>query len=299
MKAMKKIAASLLVGMCLPVSVNAATLSSTPNHTWRYAKRSAWYQDRSKSSYYRQIWNRANAIWSKKGFNWKRTTKKVKTTVSTVSSGNQYWVGLTWTRNPSGHYISANKVQLNRTLLSQMKYTKTQRVNVAKHELGHALGLDHNTDSSISVMNPANRYHSVRNCDVVGMKRLYNQRYISGSITRYSVASLLKPNTVSFDYPDGLTNNPQRLCQQSSVIINAQVQSVKDADQYFSWVTLQNVKTVKGKFITNAKVKVAGNSHTLTSGNPLQVGEKVELGLTKVDKHYELVANEYGIFNRS
>lgn len=299
MKVLKKIAAALLVGISLPVGASAATLSTTPNHTWRYSKRSAWYQDRSKSSYYRQIWNRANTIWSKKGFNWKRTTKKVKTTVTTVASTNQQWVGLTWTRNPSGHYIGENKIELNRTLLSQMKYTKAQRVNVAKHELGHALGLNHNTDSSISVMNPANRYHSVRSCDVAGMKHLYSQKYVSGGITRYSVTSLLKPNAVSFDYPDGVIGNPQRLRQQAPVIITAQVQSVTDADRYFSWVTLRNVKSVKGKFNPHAKLKVAGNSHTLASGQPLKAGERVELGLTKVDKHYELVANEYGIFNRS
>ena len=289
---------AILVGLGVPLNAGAATLSTTPNHTWRYSKRSAWYQDRSKSKYYRQIWNRANAIWSRKGFNWKRTTKKVKTTVTTVASSNQYWVGLTWTRNPSGHYITRNKIELNRTLLSKMRYTKSQRVNVAKHEFGHALGLAHNTASSISVMNPANRYHSVRGCGIAGMKRLYKKKYVSGGITRYSLTSLLKPNAVSFDYPDELTENPQRIRQTAPLIIKAWVQEVNDAGGYFSWVKLSNVKTVKGKYQSKLKLKVAGNSTTIASGEPLKPGEQVELGLTKANQHYELVANEYGIFDR-
>lgn len=287
-----------VLSMGMATGVKAATLSTTPNHSWRYSQRSAWYQDRSRSKYYRQIWNRANAIWSRKGFNWKRTTKKSKTTVSTTASKSQYWVGMTWTSNPSGHYIRLNKIRLNRTLLTKMRYTKNQRVNVAKHELGHALGIAHNTISSVSVMNPANRYHSVRGCDVAGMKKLYRKKYVSGGFARYSAVNLLKPNFVSFDYPNQVTNRPQILRKKAPVIIKAQVQSVKDADDYFSWVTVRDVATVKGRYQAPRKIKVVGNSFTATDTQPLVPGEKVELGLTPVKNHYELVANEYGIFNR-
>lgn len=76
--------------------------------------------------------------------------------------------------NKSTGQIISNQVLLNRAVLTAYGYSKSERVNVAEHELGHALGLAHNEPDSISVMNPANRSYSIQDCDVRGMNAIYS-----------------------------------------------------------------------------------------------------------------------------
>ena len=71
--------------------------------------------------------------------------------------------------------IAKEDVKLNKDTLKKEHYTKKERINVAEHELGHALGLNHNLKNSKSVMNPANRCYSIKKTDIKGMNKIYSK----------------------------------------------------------------------------------------------------------------------------
>ncbi|MGL5898596.1 MAG: matrixin family metalloprotease, partial [Lactobacillaceae bacterium] len=156
--------------------VNAATIYTTPANPWRYKYSNAYYYDLSTSSYYKDVWNAATNAWSNNGFYWKKAANNSKTTVSSYDGSNELGItGVTHTSyNTSTGQIVSNEVLLNRAALSYYNYSKSERVNVAEHELGHALGLDHNASDSISVMNPSNRFYSIQSCDIRGMNAIYS-----------------------------------------------------------------------------------------------------------------------------
>lgn len=51
-------------------------------------------------------------------------------------------------------------------------YSQERIVNTAEHELGHAMGLDHN-DSQASVMQSAGSYYSIQATDIAALQKLY------------------------------------------------------------------------------------------------------------------------------
>ncbi|MFC3932951.1 matrixin family metalloprotease [Streptococcus dentapri] len=51
-------------------------------------------------------------------------------------------------------------------------YTYERIVNTAEHELGHAIGLEHN-DSETSVMQSAGSYYAIQQTDIVAVQKLY------------------------------------------------------------------------------------------------------------------------------
>ncbi|EHI73590.1 membrane-associated proteases [Streptococcus criceti] len=51
-------------------------------------------------------------------------------------------------------------------------YSQERIVNTAEHELGHAMGLDHN-DSQASVMQSAGSYYSIQTVDIDALQKLY------------------------------------------------------------------------------------------------------------------------------
>ena len=130
----------------------------------------------STSSYYQDVWNSAINSWISNGFYWQEASNSSKTTLSSYDgSDNLSIAGKTNTQyNKSTGQIISNQVLLNRAALTAYGYSKSEHVNVAEHELGHALGLAHNEPDSISVMNPANRSYSIQDCDVRGMNAIYS-----------------------------------------------------------------------------------------------------------------------------
>ncbi len=83
------------------------------------------------------------------------------------------------------------KLHLVHTLLKSNGYT-TNRVNVAEHELGHAMGLAHNP-SKQSVMYKTTRYVSVQPIDVKNVRNLYSipasQYFINSPATTSNIAN--------------------------------------------------------------------------------------------------------------
>lgn len=292
----------LLVGFAIGTifggtSIQAATIHPTPQHAWRYSQKSAWYHDDSTSKYYRQVWDKANATWSKKGFNWKKTKGSSKTTVKNVKSNDIAWVGMTWTNSPSGMYIHKNLVVINQTLLNKLRYTKQQQINVAAHELGHALGIHHNHDNSISVMNPANRYYGIQNCDVAGMKKIYSKKYVGRSKLKSLATTNVSRGFVSHDYASEAIKQPAALKLQAKTIVCAKVAQVSDDQDFYSRIKLQQVEVLKGKFDANKTVRQSGNSfNDVADSRVLKTGEEVILALADNCDHYLPVASGNSIF---
>ncbi|VDG23114.1 matrixin family metalloprotease [Lactiplantibacillus mudanjiangensis] len=174
----------------------AATATTTPIAPWRYSTTTANYRDKSTSAYYQDVWRQATKNWQKKGFKWKAVkgnSKTVLTSYSDNSAQGVVYIGMKQTKYTASGRIISNKVMVNRASFKRFNYNKAERVKVAEHELGHALGLAHNNPGSVSVMNPANRSHSIKNVDVKGLNLRYRTPYKTVSKdTVYVTNSALK-----------------------------------------------------------------------------------------------------------
>jgi len=184
MKSIQKLLIASLVSvgalMMTAQPSQAATASTTPIAPWRYGKAVAKYRDKSTSPYYQSIWKQATKNWQKRGFKWQPVKGSSKTTLTSYSDNSArgvVYIGMKQTTYTASGHIIKNKVMLNRASFKRFKYNKAERIKVAEHELGHALGLAHNNPGSVSVMNPANRDHSIKAVDVNGMQLRYRTPY--------------------------------------------------------------------------------------------------------------------------
>lgn len=83
------------------------------------------------------------------------------------------YVGVAYVDHDNTKRIISVQLHLVNELLKKNGYTTSQRVNVAEHELGHAMGLAHNP-SKQSVMYKTTRYVSVQPVDVKNVRELYS-----------------------------------------------------------------------------------------------------------------------------
>ena len=91
------------------------------------------------------------------------------------SDANSQAAGLADTQtNVLTNRITHVDVKLNRYFLlnSDFGYTHKRIVNTAEHELGHAIGLDHD-DSKTSVMQSAGSYYGIQQVDIDTVHALY------------------------------------------------------------------------------------------------------------------------------
>ncbi|WEV38790.1 matrixin family metalloprotease [Lactobacillus sp. ESL0680] len=190
-------------------TVFAKTKSVTPAQKCRFPEATSTYVIDKQSKYYKSVWKKAVSGWNKVGFDWKKSSdSKIHLMALTIKQDkrrvknpadrlNKKIAGicLTW-RYEGTNIIAKEDVKLNKDALSSNHYTKKQAINVAEHELGHALGLNHNLPGSKSVMNPANRIYPISKPDIRGMKKIYstsvNDDLLSGTKKPKLVLTVLR-----------------------------------------------------------------------------------------------------------
>lgn len=118
-------------------------------------------------------WNQTGAF----TFHLTQNKKEADVVVSAIDEHKNGAAGLTNTKmNAMTGYIIHADVQLNAGYLLSPYYGYSQEriANTAEHELGHAIGLQHNT--AASVMQPVGSYYSIQPQDIENVKKLYQKR---------------------------------------------------------------------------------------------------------------------------
>lgn len=252
------LSAGLILTSLTPLEVFAGTKATTPMKPWRYVKKTANYEVNSTSKKYKDIWTSATNKWCDKGFKW---TKKDSSNTKLSSYYDDSKQGLqvagkceTSYRISDGH-INKNKVWLNRAALDKYNYTTAERVCVAEHELGHALGLAHNNKGSVSVMNPANRGDNIKDCDVKGMNKRYSTKISNDVIDPnaevtvteyfYVVKPKLKKIKVKYDK------------EADKIVISGKVKRAKKVVSKYNGVKKTVKVNAKNKFTIEYKYSAA------------------------------------------
>jgi len=160
------------------ITGTAAAAAMTPFGSQRFAHAHATYAITTKSAYYRSVWQAAINKWNDTGaFHFKLSSNKtaqIHLTTDTVKEEHQMGddVGVTdyWSRRS---VLVAVTCYLNPQLMSEFHYSKSDATHVAEHELGHAMGLNHNP-SKASVMYFRNRSEGIHAVDIEGVKERYS-----------------------------------------------------------------------------------------------------------------------------
>ncbi|WP_343031854.1 matrixin family metalloprotease [Secundilactobacillus folii] len=130
-------------------------------------------------AYYTSVWERAINVWnSKRVFKFTIVKGPAQITIVPAQSDENSliakdYVGVAYVDHDATKRIISVRLHLVHTLLKKYAYTTSQRVNVAEHELGHAMGLAHNPIKQ-SVMYKSTRYVSVQPVDVANVRYLYS-----------------------------------------------------------------------------------------------------------------------------
>lgn len=164
---------------------------------WRFETNQATVQIKV-GTYYTKVWKQAISTWnSKKVFTFKVVSGPAQITILPAQSNEaalvkDNYVGVAYVDHDSTKRIISVQLHLVNALLKKNGYTTSQRVNVAEHELGHAMGLAHNP-SKQSVMYKTTRYVSVAPVDVKNVRELYSipasQYFINSPATTSSTAN--------------------------------------------------------------------------------------------------------------
>lgn len=176
--------ATLVVTLATCNATILAAATSTPTPSWgSWDQTTITYTTDTSSSYYKSVWQNAVSRWNKVGVVQLKAAKSGEkaditlTSSESLSTKSGKLAGYTnysyLNKGSDNNEIVAAKSTLNRSLLTKYGYTKTQRTNVATHEIGHALGLSHSA-SKDSVMYASDRYASIDHQDKVGLQDAYN-----------------------------------------------------------------------------------------------------------------------------
>ena len=148
----------------------------------RWQSKTITYKIASGSSYYKSVWKSAVKVWNRSGaVHLVATSGKADITLSNSNSPmgkNDSTVGITYSsyynnKSLNGLAVMASaKSYVFTNVANRFHYSKAERTNVAEHELGHALGLEHNVGKK-SVMYYATRDQSVAKPDVNGLQHSY------------------------------------------------------------------------------------------------------------------------------
>lgn len=121
----------------------------------------------------------AMAAWNRTGaFTFKQTTSLRRARIIVMAGiwPKAAWAGLTEMPNLKYGYLYGSEIRLNDYYLLMSDHQLD--LDVAEHELGHAMGLMHNTKEK-SVMNPVmgpDNKSSIQPVDVQAVKKLYGEK---------------------------------------------------------------------------------------------------------------------------
>jgi len=148
----------------------------------RWQSATITYKIAGGSSYYHSVWQSAVKSWNRSGvIHLVATSGKADITLADKNSTlgkNSTTVGITYSSYYHDKTMNDLKVMANakayvfKNVANRYHYSKAERTNVAVHELGHALGLEHNVGKN-SVMYYATRNQMVSKSDVNGLKASY------------------------------------------------------------------------------------------------------------------------------
>ena len=166
----------MLVWVGLSTITVLAAAPITPHGTARFSSATATINISHNSTKYKRIWERAIQAWNRTGaFTFVMTKSKAMVSAATDTKLGADYAGMACVTVNKQGYLSHVDIKINPVTFKIFKYSTNEMVNVAEHELGHAMGLNHNSNRA-SVMYPANRYYSVQRVDIEGVNRFYKSQ---------------------------------------------------------------------------------------------------------------------------
>lgn len=152
--------------------------SDTDAHTWTKPQANV-YINMTNNPQLRSATVDAMNAWNRTGvFTFHEVSQKSKAQiiVSVSDDSSTSAAGVTSTTyNPVTDHLLRAHVHLNRYYLQNRwyGYSDNRITNTAEHELGHAIGLDHN--NGVSVMYPKGSIYTIQPRDVKAVKKLYKE----------------------------------------------------------------------------------------------------------------------------
>jgi predicted Zn-dependent protease len=154
------------------------TASSRKHYTWSRPQASVYVDLKHNQQLQQAAISGINA-WNQTGvFTFKRVAQKkgAQVVISAIDDSATNAAGQTQTAyDPTSKRILKAHVELNRYYLQNAwyGYSKTRIVNTVEHELGHAIGLNH--QRKVSVMYPVGSLYTIQPTDIRKVAKLYHE----------------------------------------------------------------------------------------------------------------------------